>query len=67
MKTHLFELKIKGDDIFNIEFNREMNSKKKKILHKAFIDNGRIILSTEINRVFGKQQYMAGGSSKINQ
>ena len=34
-----------------------MNSKKKKILHKAFIDNGRIILSTEINRVFGKQTF----------
>ena len=54
---NLDELKIKGDDIFNIEFNREMNSKKKKILHKAFIDNGRIILSTEINRVFGKQTF----------
>lgn len=54
---NLYELKIKGDDIFNIEFNREMNSKKKKILHKAFIDNGRIILSTEINRVFGKQTF----------
>ena len=28
-----------------------------KILHKAFIDNGRIILKTEINNVFGKQTF----------
>ena len=34
---NLDELKIKGDDIFNIEFNREMNSKKKKYCIKLLL------------------------------
>ena len=34
-----------------------MSSQKKKILHKAFLDNGRIIFKTGINNVFGKQTF----------
>ena len=34
-----------------------MGSQRKKVLHKVFIDNGRIILNTEINNVFGKQTF----------
>ena len=54
---NLDELKIVGDDLFDIEYKREMGSQKKKVLHKAFIDNGRIILSNEINNVFGKKTF----------
>ena len=54
---NLDELKIEGDDLLDIEFKREMSLQKKKILHKAFVDNGRIILNTEINNVFGKQTF----------
>ena len=34
-----------------------MSCQKKKILHKAFMDNGRIIFNTDINSVFGKQTF----------
>jgi hypothetical protein len=54
---NLDELKVEGDDLFDIEYKREMGSQRKKVLHKVFIDNGRIILNTEINNVFGKQTF----------
>lgn len=54
---NLDEIKVIGDDLLDIEYKREMGSQKKKILHKAFIDNGRIILNTEINNVFGKKTF----------
>ena len=54
---NLDELKIEGNDLLDIEYKREMGSQKKKILHKAFLDNGRIIFKTGINNVFGKQTF----------
>ena len=54
---NLDDIKIKGANLLDIEYKREMESQKKKILHKAIIDNGRIILKTEINNVFGKQTF----------
>ena len=53
----LDEIKIEGDDLFSVEYNREMGSQKRKILHKAIIDSGRIILNTEINNVFPKKTF----------
>ena len=38
---------VKGENLFDIEYNREMSSKKKKILHKAFVENGKVLLNTE--------------------
>ena len=55
--NNLEEIKIKGKNLFNIEFNREMSSKRKKILHKAFIENGKVILNTDINKMFGKETF----------
>ena len=54
---NLDEISIKGENLFNVEYNREMNSKKKKILHKAFVENGKVVLNTDINNVFGKQTF----------
>ena len=54
---NLDEISIKGENLFNVEYNREMNSKKKKILHKAFVENGKVVLKTDINNVFGKQTF----------
>ena len=54
---NLDDIKIEGKDLWNIEYEREINSQKKKILHKAIIDNGRLILNTEINNVFGRKTF----------
>ena len=54
---NLDEIKIEGNDLLDIEYKREMSCQKKKILHKAFMDNGRIIFNTDINSVFGKQTF----------
>ena len=54
---NLDDINIKGEDLFNIEYKREMSSKKKKILHKAFVENGKIVLNNDINNVFGKETF----------
>lgn len=51
---NLDKMNVTGKDLFDIEYNREMNIKKKKILHKTFlVDNGKIILDDDINTIFG--------------
>ena len=54
---NLDNIDIKGKNLFNLEYNREMSSKRKKILHKAFVENGKIVLNTDINKVFGKETF----------
>ena len=54
---NLDDINIKGEDLFNIEYKREMSSKKKRILHKAFVENGKIVLNNDINNVFGKETF----------
>lgn len=48
-------LNVEGKNLFNVEYNREMSSKRRKILHRIFIDNGKEISDTDINDVFGEQ------------
>ena len=52
---NLDSLSVKGKNLFNVEYNREINNNKgKKKLHKTFVDKGgRVILKTEINNIFG--------------
>jgi len=45
---NLDELKIDGEDLYNIEYNREMSLKGKKIFYKGFYDNGNIIMNKDI-------------------
>jgi hypothetical protein len=54
---NLDDINIKGENLFNLEYKREMSSKKKKILHKAFVENGKIVLNNDINKVFGKETF----------
>ncbi len=54
---NLDDINVKGEDLFNLEYKREMSSKKKKILHKAFVENGKIVLNNDINKVFGKETF----------
>ena len=53
---NLDKLSVKGENLFNIEYNREINnSRGKKLLHKTFVDKGgKVILKTEINNIFGE-------------
>ena len=52
---NLKTLNVKGKNLFNLEYKREMSSKKRKILHRVFIENGKEILDTDINDVFGEE------------
>ena len=54
---YLDEINVKGKNLLKLEFDREMSSKKKKIIHKAFVENGKIVLNTDINNVFGKETF----------
>ena len=51
----LEKIQVIGKKLFDIEFNREMRSKGKKILHRIFVENGKEIMDTDINNVFGKE------------
>ena len=55
--NNLDEIKIKGENLFDMEYNREMSSKKRKILHKVFVVNGKALFNTDINNTFGKETF----------
>ena len=46
-------LNIKGKNLYNLEYKREVENKNKKILHKVFIDNGKAIFYNDVNDIFG--------------
>lgn len=48
-------INIKGKNLYNVELKREMSSSKRKILHKIFVENGKIVLGSEINNTFGNK------------
>ena len=50
-------MSIKGKKLLDVEYEREMNSDSKKILHKVFVDNGEIISRNEVNRVYGDKTF----------
>ena len=51
---NLENLSIEGKNLYNIEYKREIiDSKRKKILHKVFLDNGKAISSSDINNLYG--------------
>ena len=52
---NLDDLNVVGNNLFDMEYKREMSTKGKKILHKAFIENGKAILNQDINTVFGEK------------
>lgn len=52
---NLDKINIKGEKLFNVEYNREMSNNTSKILHKVFIDNGKVILYKDVNDMFGNE------------
>ena len=52
---NLDDLNVVGNDLFDLEFKREMSTKGRKILHKAFVENGKAVLNQDINTVFGEK------------
>ena len=55
---NLEDLSIEGKNLYNVEYKREiLDSNRKKILHKVFVDNGKAISSTEINSLYGNDTF----------
>ena len=52
---NLDKISVKGEKLFNIEYNREMSNNNSKILHKVFLDNGKSILYKDVNDIFGNE------------
>ena len=52
---NLDKINIRGQKLFNVEYNREMSNNISKILHKVFIDNGKVILYKDVNDLFGNE------------
>ena len=52
---NLDKISVKGEKLFNIEYNREMSNNNSKILHKVFLDNGKAILYKDVNDIFGNE------------
>ena len=51
---NLDDLNVVGNNLLEVEYKREMSTKGRKILHKAFIENGKAILNQDINDIFGE-------------
>ena len=49
------EISIEGKNLYNLEYKREMNNNRNRILHNAIIDNGKAILNKDINQIFGNK------------
>ena len=49
------QLFIQGKNLFNLEYKRELSGSKNKILHKVFMDNGKMIMDKDINEEFGNE------------
>ena len=64
---NLNSLYVKGKNLFNIEYNREINNNSnigKKLLYKTFVDkSGKVFLKTEINNIFGELTFCKNYSS----
>ena len=64
---NLDSLYVKGNNLFNIEYNREINNNSnsgKKLLYKTFVDkSGKVFLKTEINNIFGELTFCKNYSS----
>ena len=52
---NLDELNVKGTNLLDLEYKREMSTKGRKILHKVFVENGKTVMENEINKVFGEE------------
>ena len=52
---NLDDLQVEGSNLLDLEYKREMSTKGRKILYKAFVENGKAILNQDINTVFGEQ------------
>ena len=52
---NLDNLSVNGKKLYNIEYNREMSNNSSKILHKVFVDNGKVILYKDVNDIFGNE------------
>jgi len=62
------KVNIKGKKLFNVEYNREMSNNNNKILHKVFVDNGKVILYKDVNNLFGhKTIYKDYNNSRNNE
>ncbi len=52
---NLDEINIKGEKLYDVEYNREMSNNSSKILHKVFVDNGKVISYQDVNDIFGNE------------
>jgi hypothetical protein len=66
----LDDLKVVGNNLLDVEYQREMNTKGRKIIHKAFVENGKVILNQDINNIFGEKtlykNYQNNSKNKYN-
>ena len=64
---NLDDLNVNGSNLLDLEFKREMSSKGRKILHKVFVENGKMVFDKDINDVFGEETiYKNYGNKNIN-
>ena len=52
---NLDEIGIRGKDLFELEYKREMSGNKRKILYNVFIDNGKAIMYKDVNNIYGHE------------
>ena len=54
---NLDDLNVIGNNLFDMEYKREMSCDKNKILYKSFVDNGKIIMYKDVNSIYGHETF----------
>ena len=55
---NLDKLIVKGQNLFNLEYKREiLDNKNKKIWHKVFMENGKATSLADVNKIYGNETF----------
>ena len=62
------DLIVKGKNLYNLEYKREIiDSKNNKILHKVFMENGKVISLAEVNKIYKNDIFYKDYNSSNNE
>ena len=64
---NLDKICVKGEKLFNVEYNREVSNNNSKILHNVFLDNGKSILYKNVNDIYGNETIYKNYKFKSNE
>jgi len=54
---NLDKINVRGKKLYNLEYKREMSCDNNKILYNSFVENGKLIMYKDVNKIFGHETF----------